>query len=206
MELTPIQEDSLIEFINISFNRAANALSSLTNHRVSVNIPEIGILPIQDLTNNLSHLVGQEVAMINQIFSGPVTGNAVLMISYPEAVRLSHLFSSQQTQSDFLSASDREALTEVGNILLNACLSTLGNILQVHISFTVPRMQIDGVDGLMRSLVVDHTELRHCLVISSTFNLQERTVSGYMVVVMGLASLDRLIQSIDQFVLQIDAD
>lgn len=198
MELTPTQEDGLTEFLNIAFGRAAGALSILTDQRVLVNVPSIGLYPISELTANLARMVGDEVAIVSQVFSGAVKGNAVLLMGYPEAVRLSKVFARDQSSHTFLNASDREALTEIGNILLNACLSTLGNILQVHISFTVPRLHIEGVEGLMHSLTVDQSELRYCMVISSTFKLHGDSIFGYLVVVMGVSSLDRLIQAVDE--------
>ena len=42
-----------------------------------------------------------------------------------------------------IDASAREVLTEVGNILLNACLGTFGNMLKVQVSFSVPHLNLD---------------------------------------------------------------
>ena len=38
-----------------------------------------------------------------------------------------------------LDASGREVITEVGNIVLNACLGVFGNLLKVQVTFAVPR-------------------------------------------------------------------
>jgi len=46
-------------------------------------------------------------------------------------------------------ASAREVLTEVGNILLNACLGTFGNILKVQVSFSVPRLNLESLSAII---------------------------------------------------------
>ena len=96
--------------------------------------------------------------------------------------------------SDRLNTSAREVLTEVGNILLNACLGMFGNLLQVHVSFSVPRLHLDTLEALLRSLMVGVEGLRYALVVYTAFRIRESAVSGYLVIALNVASLDRLIQ------------
>jgi chemotaxis protein CheC len=46
-------------------------------------------------------------------------------------------------------------LTEVGNILLNACLGTFGNILKVQVSFSVPRLNLESLNQIVESLRIN---------------------------------------------------
>lgn len=98
-----------------------------------------------------------------------------------------------------LDASAAEVLTEVGNILLNACLGMFGNLLQIQISFSVPRLHLEALDGLLHSLVIGKEELRYAMVIYTAFHIREKAVDGYLVMVLGVASLDCLLQAIDQW-------
>ncbi len=87
---------------------------------------------------------------------------------------------------------------ETGNILLSACLGTFGNLLQVHITFTVPRLHVEALDGLLDSLVIGSEELRYGLVVFANFRLRDSEVGGFLVMVLGIASLDRLIQEVEK--------
>jgi chemotaxis protein CheC len=98
-----------------------------------------------------------------------------------------------------LDASAAEVLTEVGNILLNACLGMFGNLLQIQISFSVPRLHLEALDGLLHSLVIGKDELRYAMVVYTAFHIRESAIDGYMVMVLGVASLDCLIQAIDDW-------
>ena len=196
-DLTVQQQDSLTELVNIAFGRAAGALSELTGQRVILSVPRVSIHPINQLQVPLGQIIQGEVASVHQIFTGPVAGDAMLLLNLEGALALSELLTDERVPLGRLDASDREVLAEVGNIILNACLGTFGNLLKVHISFSVPRMQVDALEGLLKSLVVDQHELRYALVVITNFTLKDSTVGGCLVIVLGVASLEKLLAAVE---------
>lgn len=197
---TEKQRDALTELINIGFARTAASLSELTGDRVLLEAPMVSIHPIAELSSKLATFVQGEVATVQQIFHGPVSGNALLLLNYDGAVMLSDLVCPEESpHSDRLDASGAEVLTEVGNILLNACLSVFGNLLEIQISFSVPRLYLEALDGLLHSLVIGKEEMRYAMVVYTAFRLRENAVTGYMVMVLGVVSLEKLLQSVDDW-------
>ena len=200
MLLTEEQIDALTELINIGFARTATSLSELTGYRVMLEVPQVSIHPIRELAPKLATFVEGEVATVQQIFTGPVSGNALLLLNYDGAVMLTDLLTPPgNPHTHRLDASAAEVLTEVGNILLNACLGMFGNLLQIQISFSVPRLHLEALDGLLHSLVIGKDELRYAMVVYTAFHLRDNEVNGYLVMVLGVASLDCLIQAIDKW-------
>ena len=197
MILTERQNDSLSEFINIAFARTGAALSELTGHRVLLNPPEVSVYPTIELGEALAKFIPGDVASIHQVFVGPVAGDALLLLNHDGAVQLADLLTDGQTPSRYLDESAREVLTEVGNILLNACLGMFGNMLHVHVSFSVPRLHLESLEELIDSLVTDKNELHYALVIYTAFHVRDSAVSGFLVMVLSVASLDRLIQEVE---------
>jgi len=194
MELTDNQKDALSELINIAFSRTAASLSELTGHRVLLDVPEVAIFPISELAEALGKFLPAEVASVHQVFTGPVTGDALLLMNYGGAITLADLLTDEKSRSDRLNVSAREVLTEVGNILLNACLGMFGNLLQVHVSFSVPRLHLETLEALLRSLEIGREGRRYALVVYTAFRLRDSAVRGYLVIALNVASLDRLIQ------------
>ena len=88
MELTSVQQDALIELLNIGFGRAGASLSELTGHRVVLEVPEVSIHPITLLKTALSRVAVEDVASVHQIFSGPVAGDALLILKRSAAPML----------------------------------------------------------------------------------------------------------------------
>lgn len=199
MELTEQQKDALAEVINIAFSRTAASLSELTGHRVLLDVPKVAIFPIDQLGAALAEFLPAEVATVHQVFTGPVMGDALLLLNYDGAVTLADLLADERVNSDHLNTSSREVLTEVGNILLNACLGMFGNLLQVHVSFSVPRLHLETLDALLRSLVIGSEGLRYALVVYTAFRMRDSSVKGYLVIALNVASLDRLIQEAEKY-------
>jgi chemotaxis protein CheC len=199
MELTESQRDALIELLNIGFGRAAASLSQLTNQRVILEVPQVSVHPISALRDTLKELIHDDVASVHQIFSGPVAGDALLVLDYAAAGVLKELLTDEPALPLPLDASAREVLTEVGNILLNACLGTFGNILQVQVSFSLPKLNLDTLSDVLKSLLVGQEGLRYALVVHAGFRLRDNEVTGYLVIVLSVASLDRLIKAVEQW-------
>jgi len=197
MELTAVQKDALIELLNIGFGRAGASLSQLTGHRVLLEVPRISIHPIAELDQALRPMVQDDIASVHQIFSGPVSGDALLILDHSAAGMLKELLTNEPALPLPLDASAREVLTEVGNILLNACLGTFGNLLKVQVSFSVPHLNLDTLHGVLQSLLIEREGLRYALVVHAGFRLRDVEVTGYLVIVLSVASLDRLIRAVE---------
>jgi chemotaxis protein CheC len=199
MELTSVQHDALTELINIGYGRAAGALSELTGYRVNLEVPQINMLRIEEVSAQLAALIQGDVASVNQVFSGPLSGNALLMLDEKAARALSGLLSDGASQTDGFDSGDREIITEVGNILLNACLGVFGNLLQVQVSFSVPRLSLAAVGTVLRSITIESHELQYGLMIHTRFRLRSNDVSGFLVIVLGITSLDRLLRELENW-------
>ena len=199
MELTYTQKDALTELINIGYGRAAGALSELTGYRINLEVPKIMMHRIEEVGPLISQFVAGEVASVHQMFSGPVAGNALLLLDEKAAVMLSELLTDEVSPLGSFDAGAREIITEVGNILLNACLGVFGNLLQVQISFAVPRLRVDAVDAVLQSITIEDEELSHALLIHTRFHLRASNVTGYLVIILGITSLDRMLSELEKW-------
>jgi chemotaxis protein CheC len=196
--LTDRQNDALAELINIAFSRTGAALSELTGQRVLLSPPAVAIHRTAELPRVLAKYIPGEVASVHQVFAGPVAGDALLLLNYDGAMELTNLLIDEPIP-DFLDESAREVLTEVGNILLNACLGMFGNLLRVHVSFSVPRLHLESLDDLVASLLTGEDDRRYALVVSTAFQVRDSAVSGFLVMALSVASLDRLLSEVDEW-------
>ncbi|HWD93866.1 MAG TPA: chemotaxis protein CheC [Verrucomicrobiae bacterium] len=198
MELTTSQKDALTELINIGYARAAAALSDLTGHRISLEVPEVAVHLIPEITERLQRVINGEVASVNQVFSGPINGNAILLLDRGAATLLNNLLTDRSATSE-LDGAAREVITEVGNIVLNACLGAFGNLLKIQVSFTVPHLQIESVQKVLQSITVRGDELEYALIIHTRFHMRASNVSGYLVIILGVTSLERLLVELQKW-------
>ncbi|HEY3755017.1 MAG TPA: chemotaxis protein CheC [Opitutaceae bacterium] len=199
MELTSPQTDALTELINIGYGRAAGALSELTGYRVNLEVPRIGMHPISEIPPLLSRLVRGDVATVTQVFSGPLAGTAMLMLDEKTAMVLSGLLSDANSNPLGFDANGREIISEVGNILLNACLGVFGNLLQVQVTFAMPKLQVSEAGRVIETVTVDSEELQYGLMIHTRFQVRTSNVTGFLVILLGITSLDRLLRELDNW-------
>ena len=199
MKLTAVQEDALIELLNIGFGRAAASLSQLTGHRVLLEVPHVTIHPVDEVSESLERVIRTDVASVHQIFPGAVSGDALLILDQVGASMLKELLTNEPALPLSIDASAREVITEIGNILLNACLGTFGNLLKVQVSFSVPQLSLESLGAILESLRVKDEGINYALVVHAGFKLRDTEVRGYLVIVLSVASLDRLIRAVEEW-------
>lgn len=197
MELTAHERDSLTELINIGYGRAAGSLSELTGYRITLEVPKVSIHPIAAIGPMLDDIMRSPVACVNQRFSGALAGNALLLLDKPSAIILSRLLTDDRAASGQFDSNAQEIITEVGNILLNACLGVFGNLLHVQVNFFVPRLSLDQVSNVIANVANSAQErVSFGLMIHTHFQAKAEDVNGYLVIVLGIASLDRLLSEL----------
>ncbi|QDU28920.1 CheY-P phosphatase CheC [Anatilimnocola aggregata] len=199
MQLTPLQKDAVTELINIAFSRSAASLSDLTKSRVDLEVPEVSVHEIHEVVDALSKFVSGDVATVHQVFTGPVAGDAFLLLNFDGAVQLVDLLTGERSLGGTLGASSREVITEVGNIIMNACLGVFGNLLHVRFSFSIPRLSLDVLAEKVQSLVVDESVPQHALVVGARFRMRGSEVTGCLILVLGIASFALFLQSVENW-------
>jgi chemotaxis protein CheC len=198
MELTPSQTDALTELINIGYARAAAALSELSGHRISLAVPEVAIHLIPEISRKLAEMIKGEVASVNQVFSGPISGNAILLLDNKAALLLNSLLTDRPETGE-LDGAAREVITEVGNVVLNACLGAFGNLLKVQVTFAVPSLKVESVQNILYSITISDRSLAYALIIHTRFHIRVSDVSGYLVIILGVTSLDTLLTELKKW-------
>ena len=200
MIITAEQQDALTEWVNIGFGRAAGSLSDLLGQRIYLQAPAVTVLDLTELYDALTGIFSDQLVVVHQMFSGGVSGDILLFLDFDSASILVDLLSGGTGRCQRLNVSDREALLEVGNILLNAYVGSFGNMLQAKINFTLPNLHLDTVKDISELLSINSDQLHFILLVKTEFSLLAGNVSGYIALIVGINSLETLIQSIHDFV------
>ncbi len=202
MTLTELQTDAISELVNIAFARAGAALGVLSGNRVELTTPDVVACPVAGLGPALRRFVGGEVATVHQVFSGPVAGDALLVLDVAGAGKLIGLLTGEhkvRSPDGGLARPAREALAEVGNILLSACLGVFGDLLRVRFTFAVPLLHLDSLEAMLESLRADDAPLRHALLVGAQFQARASEVTGCIVLVLGVTCLETFLRSVEEW-------
>ncbi len=134
--LTEIEQDALAEIANMAVARAATSLRQMVGEQVLLSVASVSIVT----RRAASKLVGEEAKLIavRQSFSGPFAGNALLIFPQEHSLELIRSIVGEQHSLEDVIDLEQEALAETGNIILNACLATVANVLKTTMQMSLP--------------------------------------------------------------------
>ncbi len=195
MPLTPTNQDALAHLMQPAFARASAALSTLLGQPIELHAPDVRVLRLNELPAFLATGLNGELINIHMTVEGALKGAAALLFSAQSAAEFIHLLTGQRASPQSLTISQREALHEVGNILLNACLGHLGNQLGAKLTYNLPHLDIDNLGMLLAHFPAATHKNRRVILARSVFQLKIGSASGYIIIILDKASLNRLLSS-----------
>ena len=197
MNLDEFETDALAELFNVGLHRAAASLSEITGQRILVDMPRLVVCRSTEIEQQLPNLLGGDIATVHQVFGGAVAGDAVLLIEQEKAALLAKLMTAgEAAPGGRLDQSAREVLVEIGNIVLGACLSGFGDMLQTPVTFSIPRIHVESLPNVLRSLIVNTDEVQYAVIVATQFRLSELAADGFMIIAVGAKSLARISQAL----------
>jgi chemotaxis protein CheC len=143
-DLGPLQRDALREAANIGAGHAATALSQITGRRIMVQVPEVRVVPLEEAGTLLGD-PGDVVGAVILRVMGDITARTLQVFPASTAARLAALGGTAPSPpfpTDF-GPVERSVLNEIGNILVGAYVSALGQLLGLTLTISEPALEID---------------------------------------------------------------
>ncbi len=197
--ITLDQKDAITEVINIGFGRAAASLSILIGSHIILQAPQVEIHSIAELTSTLESYAPREEIIIHQVFKGSITGDVLLFMDAESASVLVDMLSGGPGIAKPIGPSDREALIEVGNILMNSYIGSFGNLLNLKLSFNLPHMSEESlVLWLHKMNTFSNGERQYVVLVKTDFNVANIKASGYVALLLDLQSLKVLVETVEK--------
>ena len=199
MELTELKRDAIAELLNIGMGVAAASLSELVDEEVGLSVPSVEIVT-QDLAAEQIRLAaGNDVAGIREAFAGPFWGDALLLFPETKSLELVRVLLKDENLSlNTLLEMEQEALVEVGNIILNACISTLANVFNQELTCQLPQY-IQGTCDAVMSGDKERQYGEGVLLLRMDFVLRNTNISGYFLLLMGVESMRAFTSQIEAY-------
>jgi chemotaxis protein CheC len=195
-----IERDAITELLNIAIGQAAAGLSQLVEDEVRLSVPFIDFLtPAQAAQRLDSETKGAEAVAVRQHFTGPFAGDILLLFPERRSLDLVRHMLGDEVPLSQLTELEQEALQEVGNIILNACLGSLANQLSLTVESSLPTY-LRGLGsrilagGSARDGLLDHGGLAMFLHVD--FALMSKDIDGYLAFIMDIASAERFVDAV----------
>jgi len=197
VQLSADELDVVKEIFNIGTGKAAKALSDMLGARVAIAMPSIHVQEAEDLHKTCVERIKTRCALVTQPFAGDLTGHVFLLLPDNSADTLVTVLTKENEIED-LAEVDEAALLEIGNIMINGCLSAIADILGRRLKFVFPRVVVQDAEATAkRMLSISHEHEN--LVLTTEFTLLKRTVWGLFVISMPKSSLDIMMAAVADY-------
>ncbi len=143
------QLDLMKEIGTIGSATAATALADLIATKVEIAVPEVSLVPIENLHKLLGKM-DRLFFVLDMEIKGDIMGRIFLLFSPEDAKYLSSaLLGKPQDELDFNDPMFQSSLKESANILGGAYVSALAELIHQHILTSVPSLAIDMVGAIL---------------------------------------------------------
>ena len=199
MKLTTDQLDALKELINIGVGQAAGMLNEMIDYHIQLQIPQIQLLSPLQLQKSLKERLGADsLSTVQLCFSGSFAGCAQLVFPTESAANLVSILTGENLESPDLDSLKIGTLSEVGNIVINGVMGSIGNVLDRVLNYAVPCYAEEPVEQL---LPIQNSENNAAVLLAQArFHIEELPVQGDIILYFEVGSFEALLEAIEAVV------
>lgn len=197
------ERDAVTELLNIAIGHAAASLSQLVEDEVHLSVPFVDFLtPLQAAARLDEETQGADSVAVRQHFRGRFQGDILLIFPEKRSLDLVRHMLGDEVPLDQLTELEQEALLEVGNIILNACLGSLANQLRMPVEGSLPVYVRARGGRILDSCTVKSGDGNGEMVmfLHVDFSLLRKDLHGYLAFVMDILSAQHFIEAVQAYV------
>jgi chemotaxis protein CheC len=188
------KRDALQELVNIGMGAAGAALAKALGAFVQLAVPGVDLLDRRRVATLLDDgsWANQEVEAVRQPFFGEFMGESVMVFDGHTCVELCDLLGYGPDSG----ASERqEALLDLANVVIGACVNGIAEPLNETISFA-PAARLGGRPEIHALLSRGPEVLSQGLVVNVDFKLEQRAFLSRVLVFLPERSIARIDQAL----------
>lgn len=202
IQLDAEQIDALSEIFNIGVGKAAAAMGSLLHDEVLLSVPHVSVFTVSEAAQQLG-TQGHPMYGVRQPFRGALNGDALLIFPGHRSLEIVRIVAGQNVPREDLSAIEQDALTEVGNVMLNACIAALSDLLGHEFELSPPRFDMGDSRTILGTRIQNHL----VVFLHIRFELLSSQIEGFVVFVLNTTSLEGLRTAVNRLLGRpVDAD
>jgi chemotaxis protein CheC len=201
--LAELEHDALLEIFNMGVGRAAAAMGQIVNEEVTMSFPAITFQTCAEATAQLGGGPARRLCAIIQQYQGVFNAQAILMFAEQKSMEIVALMLGRAALPLVeLSEMEQEALSEVGNIVLNCCMSTLADMTGQELHGSLPEYRLGNCDAIFNLSGDKWNGL--VLTLKIDFNIETHQIDGYLALLLDLPALSDLQAYLHQYLARLE--
>lgn len=194
-ELSKHQQESLLNVINKGVSKGAEVMNTLLQAVVELHVPYLTLVEPAKIYSYLDG-AGEYYSAINMQYLGDMNGSVQLIFTRDSAFKLIASVLPDEIEAGTNPMDERMsgALCEVGNILVNAVIGTISNVLGMSLNYSVPEYVEGNIKEMMSS--IDFGSRGMVLAAKTQFSVQDLNIFGDLLLFFSVSSFTKLLDKI----------
>ncbi len=191
--------DAVAEVLNVGMGSAAAALSEMINDEVKLSVPAVEFVSRLEAAKIIATKAKADVSGVHQFFRGAFSGDAMLLFPEDQSLELVRAVLQQEDMAlQDLTDMEQEAMTEIGNVILNACLCSMADMFDKEMQGDIPEfvqgslVQVFSIEGATETEAI-------VLLLNMDFAVDTKNIQGYVTFLMDVDSVGQFKANIETF-------
>ena len=180
VRLSELDYDALVEIFNIGVGRAAAAMSSIVGEEVVMSVPAISFESRVDAARLLCVDQDTRICGIRQHYAGAFNTEAVLMFPEDRSLDIVRLMVGDAVSVQEHGEMEQEAMSEIGNIILNACMGMLADIFESELEGSLPSYHVGTSAEILSAGSQSIQPQATVLMLRINFFIVKYRIEGYV--------------------------
>ncbi len=174
--------ENLKEFFNVGAGGAANALGKIINKKVFIEVPKLGIMPVQKVMDELGEL-DKKVCAVYFDIKGGFNAGIVIIFETHAVLKLASL-TLKNYDRDLFSDKTISFLKEISNIMSSYFLNNFSRFIGHPLIPSVPSFSMDMLGAIMEELFANYSQSGSDIMFIETmiFNEEEKISFDFLLI------------------------
>ncbi len=189
-----LELDALTEAFNVGVGSAAAVLSKMVGAEVVLSVPELRVVDKAAALASFGLAVSDRICAVVQPYGGAFESRALLMFTEARSYDLVRAVVPDYMTDMQMGDMAQDALIEVGNLVLDACLTAVGDLLACTLTTRVPALVKGEAGEVMAQMEGNEMMLLHML-----FSIKDKNIDGYVGFLLDQQAMQALQQAVARF-------
>ncbi len=194
--LKDVEIEALAEVFNIGIGQAASALAEICEKEVRMSVPQVRLIPADQVQQiDLGDEERRHCVGVRMDFKGFIDASGVLVFAERGALDLVRLVTREAGGHGAMSDLEVEAIAEIGNIMFNYWLGSIGNLMGEEVTSELPIVEQGPYRDLL--LQIDHrVEHLPILLVHVDLKVNDTSIKGRFIIALRSPSLQEFARRI----------
>lgn len=190
--------DSLAEILTVAMGNASSLLSNIVQKKVGLNLSNVEFVSRKEVIQHINDEHQRHLNGVVQCFNGAFFGDVMLLFKENQSLQLVRRVSPQENvELEEFVQMEKDALTEIGNVILNACLCHLSDMFEKEIFGDVPEF----IEGAVKDFFSTESGMDFSgtivMLLNINCSIEQKDVQAYMVFLMDTHSVSLLKKNVE---------